>query len=182
MALSTKTQSAIFSLLSACKSDDKTRVALNDAMISDDCKVLIATDGHCLVKITLTESIATVGTGDRLDPDTAIKLLKAGKPPERKIVDSRFPEIDRVIPAKVSDSKDSNGCYDANTAPFCGFDAALLARVLTGIAKVAKSCSRDIAGITFQPPIEFGPARLDATYFDGDTKIEIVAVVMPVRL
>ena len=182
MTLSLRLTDAVLSLLADTVSDAVTREALRTALISDDGKVLAATDGVSLVQIKLSEPLITANLGDRLDPDAARKLLKAGKYPERKFVDLPFLDFARVIPGKVASTTDADGRYDANTAPSAGFDALLLARVLAGIGKVAKAAGRKQAGVIFQHSDGLTPARIDAEIFDGNIKVEIVAVVMPMRV
>lgn len=182
MPMSPRMTDAILSLLSDTVSDDPTRETIRTALISPDGKEIVATDDVSLVKITLSEALTTANLGDRLDPDSARKLVKAGKYSERKFVDLQFPEFERVIPAKIADTKDGEGRYDANTAPCAGFDALLLARVLSGIGKVAKAAGQKQAGVIIQHSDGFTPARIDAKIYDGDLKVEIVGVVMPMRV
>ena len=183
MTMSPRMTGAILSLLADTVSDDATREALRTALISDDGKVLVATDGVSLVQINLSEPLVTANLGDRLDPDSARKLLKAGKHPERKFVDLPFPDFARVIPGKVASTTDADGRYDANTAPSAGFDALLLARVLAGIGKIAKAAGWRQADAVLQPSADgHTPFRIDAEIFDGDLRVEIVAVVMPMRV
>lgn len=171
---------AILSLLADTVSDDPTLDNLRTALISPDGRELVATDGASLVKINLSEGLTTALVGDRLDPDAARKLLKAGKYPERAASDAAFPEFARVIPAIAPDTSNADGRYDANTAPSCGLDAALLARVLSGIAKVSKACGSRLAGVTLRHSSDgLTPMRVDAKFHDGAVDVEIVAVVMP---
>lgn len=182
MPISNRVTDAILALLSDTVSDDPIRETLQTALISPDGKDLVATDGVSLVQVKLSEPVMTANLGDRLDPDAARKLIKAGKYPERKFVDLQFPEFARAIPTKIAPTKDSQDRYDANTPPCAGFDAVLLARVLSGISKVAKAAGCKQAGVMIQYSDGFTPARIDAEVFDGTTKIEIVGVVMPMRI
>lgn len=182
MAISPRMTDAILSLLADTVSDDATRETLRTALISADGREIVATDGVSLVQIKLSDPIVTANLGDRIEPDFARKMVKAGKYPERKFVDLEFPDFARVIPAKIADTKDSEGRYDANSAPCAGFDAILLARVLAGIGKMAKAARCREAPVLFQHSDGCTPARIDAEIWDGDLKIEIVAVVMPMRV
>jgi hypothetical protein len=174
---------AILSLLSDTVSDDPTRENLRTALISADGKRLVATDGVSLVQIDLSHELTTACLGDRIDPEYARKLVKAGKYSERKSVDLQFPEYARVIPETVSTTTNADGRYDANTSPSFGVDALLLGRMLNGIGKVAKASGKKQAGVTFQTSSDgFTPARVDATIFDGEVTITIVGVVMPMRV
>ena len=182
MPMSPRMTDAILSLLSDTVSDHPTRETLRTALISLDGKEIVATDGVSLVQIRLSEALTTANLGDRIDPEFARKLVKAGKYPERKFVDLQFPEFARVIPAKIADTRDGEGNYDANTAPSAGFDALLLARMLSGIGKVSKATGRKQCGVIFQTSSDGSPARIDAEIHDGDLTVEIVGVVMPMRV
>lgn len=182
MPLSPRVTDAILSLLADTVSDDVTRESISRALISTDGKRLVATDGVSLVQVDLSCDIGTSGTGDRLNPDAARKMIKAGLSPQRSVTDSAFPDYARVIPAKIGREANSEGRYDANTPPNAGFDALLLARVLSGIGKVAKTAGQKQAGVVFQYSDGLTPARIDLTGYDGAETVTIVAVVMPMRV
>jgi hypothetical protein len=173
---------AILSLLSDTVSDDVTRETLRTALISADGKRLVATDGFSLVQIDMSHELTTACLGDRIDPESARKLVKAGKHSERKTVDLQFPEFARVIPGIISTTTDADGRFDANTSPSFGVDAVLMARMMGGIAKVSKAAGQRQAGVTFQTSSDgLTPCRIDATICDGEVTIKIVGVVMPMR-
>lgn len=183
MTLSTRMTDAILSLLSDTVSDDPTRETLRTALISADGKRLVATDGVSLVQVDLSHELTTACIGDRIDPESARKLVKAGKYAERKTVDLQFPEFARVIPGVVSTTTDAEGRYDANTCPSMGVDAVLMARMMNGIAKVSKAAGSKQSGVTFQTSSDgYTPARIDAEIFDGEVTVKIIAVIMPMRV
>lgn len=180
MTFSPRMTDAILSLLSDTVSDDPTRENLRTALISPDGKRLVATDGVSLVQIDLSHELTTACIGDRIDPESARKLVKAGKYPERKAIDFQFPEFERVIPGVALTTSDSEGRYDANTRPSMDVDAVLMARMMGGIAKVSKAAGEKQARVTLQTSSDgYTPARIDAEIYDGEVTIKIVAVVMP---
>ena len=180
MTVSIKLATAVMHCLSDFVSDDRTRETLQTALIDPEGKTLIATNGFSLIKIKISEGITTALLGDRVDPGSAVKLLKAGKYPERKSVDLAYPDVDCVIEVAEGLLSDSRKALPPRKQSPT-FDANLLATAMAAIARVHKACRSVTATTTIRYGQDEGaPMRLDSECHDGEVTVTMTAVIMPV--
>lgn len=164
--METKELVRIFKAVADNVSDDRTRGGLTH-VFAKDARVLEATDGHALIRVTLPGDGHGLAPG-YYEPKQATALLKAGVVPQPVALDYQWPSTDQVIPSLENECElGPNGI---------GFNPALLSRVLDSVARVAND--KTLTRCRFLFTDANSPARIDVETI----YVRVTAVVMPMRV
>lgn len=161
--METKEIARIFKAVADNASSDTTRAI--GRVYARNAHTFEATDGHALIRVTLSGDGHGLPSGF-YDPKRTLVLLKADVMPAPETASYLWPQTDQVIPSLESECElTSNGI---------GFNAVLLSRVLDSVARITGADVRTRLVFTDH----LSPARIDA---EGNG-IRVLAVVMPMRI
>jgi hypothetical protein len=169
-----KQAAAVVRFLATFTSEDETRPSLHRADVSEDGKMLVATDGCRLVRLVLKVPLEADGVGRALDLDRTMKFLKAGLRPVRDAHKAPFPDSwPQVVPVRYA----AKGAAPIAAA----FDAYLVGESMSAVGLLARAFLgrgeqvdvRVQAGADAHAPmrIDYGCPFFDAT-----------VVIMPMRM